>query len=131
MDWGWANAASPIAVVALGWWMKRSAETRNARLLAASAAAKVAADGAAALARENLAKAILAKDQLNVIEGKVDGTLSQAVRDLATAREEIKRLSIGWTDFQAKADRFLQTGTGAKALAEVIAAPISAGVPQK
>ena len=127
MDWGWANALSPVAVVFVGWWIKRTGEKRAERQLAASAAAKAAAEGAAALARENLAKAAAAKDQLDVIEGKVDGTLSQAVKDLAAARAEITALSVGWTDFKAKADRFLQTGTGAKALAEGIAAPVSAG----
>ncbi len=75
------------------------------------------AQHAAELAQQNLAKSA-------VIEGKVDGTLSKAVTDLAAARAEITQLSIAWTEFQAKADRYYKTGTGGEALAHVIAQPV-------
>lgn len=105
MDWGWANAISPVAVLLVGWWIKVSGEKRTKRILAesiaAQQAAKLAADGAAALARETINKQIETHKVLRDVESNVNGRLSRqseiaelAQTDAAHMRAELANLKI-------------------------------------
>ena len=107
------GAVSPIALLIVGFWLKRSAEDRTQLLLAATAGNRLIAERNAETASQNLAKSI-------TIEQKVDGTLSQAVKDLATAREEINELTTSFAVFQQKVDSYLRTGAGGAALQDAI-----------
>lgn len=107
MDLNWLNALSPIAVVVLGVWIKRSQEARAANVIDAAAKAKVAAAGAEALARENLARAVELVEGSKRIEKKVDGRLTKAVDDLAAANEAITKMSVDNAAFQGRLLRLL------------------------
>lgn len=109
MDWGWANATSPIVVVIVGFWLKRKADDRAARILAATKAADDAA-----------------RQKLGVIEQKVDGTLSKAVTDLAAANIAITQMSVDNAAFQGRLMRLLDNPadvSGAKRAIEAEGAP--------
>lgn len=108
------GATSPIALLVVGYWLKRMADDRTRSIIAATESAKVVAEGAAALARENLEKS-------KTIEAKVDGRLTKAVDDLAASRLEVKDLHTAFSVFQVKVDAFLQTGVGRGALKEAAA----------
>lgn len=86
MDWAWATAVSPIAVVVVGFWLKRLGDDRTARILAVTAEAK---------------------RKLDAIETKVDGRLTKAVDDLASANEAIVKLSVDSAAFQGRLLRLL------------------------
>jgi hypothetical protein len=92
MDWTWATALSPIAVVVVGFWLKRLGDDRTARILAVTQ--RTAAE---------------AQAKLNAIETKVDGRLTKAVDDLASANAAITKLSVDSADFQGRLLRLLDS----------------------
>lgn len=107
-------------------WMKRSDDDRAVRLLAATAAAKVAADGAAALAEKNLLNSLETTAKLGVIEKKVDGTLSKAVTDLAAMNIAFTELSAAFTEFRGLAKQAVkhQEGSAAAEVKQALTIPI-------
>lgn len=122
MDWAWANALSPVAVVLMGWWIKNSQENRAARLIDATAKAKIAADGAAALARENLSKAVELVDSSKRIETKVDGRMTKMTDDLAIANEVITKMSVDNATFQGRLLRMLDNPADVRSAVRAIEA---------
>lgn len=113
------GAASPISVMVVGFWLKRSGEERGRRILLAAEANKIIAERAAETALQNLRKS-------ESIEQKVDGRLTKAVDDLAASRLEVKDLTAAFSTFQVRVDSFLQTGVGRGALREAAGAPMPA-----
>lgn len=118
------GACTPVALLLVGYYLKRSAESRTQLLLAAAEATKVVAEANKVIAERTAELTMQNLRRSELIEGKVDGRLTKAVDDLAASRLEVKDLTTAFSVFQARVDSFLVTGVGRGALKEAAGQPM-------
>lgn len=130
MDLNWLSAIlSPVAVLLVGWWIKTSGEARTKRILdesiAAQETAKIAADGAAALARENISRLIETHRTLKDVESNVNGRLSRQSEIAEIAQTHAALMTTELANLKILIAQAMEQKPGAIAeVKEVISVPI-------